>query len=546
MIKINTSFLDKNLQKGLDMLSPFYGFKTGSGIKVFCQKSEKDLKVTYDRKSLYISCPDTSAFYRGFGHFLQNSDSEFTVSESRQFKKCGFMFDNTKGGVFNLSATKYLLIKLAFMGYNTFYPLLKDAFAIEQNALFGYRKSKYTEEELKEIDAFASLLGIEVIVGVELSGDDALNDAVINFMQKCFKSRNLFVKCTNAEKIDSIGKIADRYGMHLQIENNGEILLPTNATKVVFTDGVIEDITQVQTDAKAKPIFAGSIVKNIGFVPNHTRSVKNAEQNLTLCKQAKVEEVFVAAFNDGGCECPPVTVLYTLAFWAEQAFNKSVVNKVFTSRLKFLTGMTSEDWLLQEKIDYPDSKQGLLNANMSKVILYSDVLCGVYDENIERVNEVFTPAHYVSLSTKLKRSSKECDLELKNTQLMYAYLCDVLELKCNLSSRLRQAYNDKDRIKLLEIRDDIVNYVIPRNEYLRKHLRTLWEQWYSSYGFEVLDIRLGGVSARLKTVVDMIYEFDEGKLKQISPLEEELKTLEEELVFVQNNYSKIATIQDLD
>ena len=546
MIKINTSFLDKNLQKGLDMLGQFYGFKTGSGIKVFCQKSEKDLKVTYDRKSLYISCPDTSAFYRGFGHFLQNSDSEFTVSESRQFKKCGFMFDNTKGGVLNLSATKYLLVKLAFMGYNTFYPLIKDACEISQYSLFGYRKSKYTEEELKEIDSFANLLGIEVIAGVELGDDSKLNDAIIDYMQKCFKSRTLFVKCSNSESIDSISKIADRYGLHLQIENNQQVSLPTNVTDVVFSSDKLINISSLQSDKKVKPVFAGSIIKNTGFVPNHTLSVKNAEFNLPLCKQNKIEEVFVAAFDEGGCECPPTAVLYTLSYWAEQAFNKSVTNKSFISRLKFLTGMTNEEWLLQEKIDAYDEKLDNFNANMSKVMLYSDVLCGVYDYSIQKWEETLTASHYVSLSAKLKRSSKECSVELKNTQLMYAYLCDVLELKCNLSSRLRQAYNDKDRGKLLEIRDDIVNYVIPRNENLRKHLRTLWEQWYFSYGYEVLDIRLGGVSARLKTLVDMIYEFDEGKLKLIAPLEEQLQEVEKDLFFIQNNYSKIATVHGLD
>ena len=79
---------------------------------------------------------------------------------------------------------------------------------------------------------------------------------------------------------------------------------------------------------------------------------------------------------------------------------------------------------------------------------------------------------------------------------------------------------------------------------LRSEHRKLWHHTYKPFGWEVLDIRYGGMLSRLDTVIWRLEEYLAGNIAEIPELEEEKLTFnggEEGTIVQVNRYRRIAT-----
>ncbi len=84
-------------------------------------------------------------------------------AERCSFETLGTMIDCSRNGVLRVSSVKFLLRKLALLGYNMLQLYTEDTYEIRDEPFFGYLRGAYTEEEMREIDDYAFSLGIEVI-----------------------------------------------------------------------------------------------------------------------------------------------------------------------------------------------------------------------------------------------------------------------------------------------------------------------------------------------------------------------------------------------
>lgn len=75
----------------------------------------------------------------------------------------GVMVDCSRNAVLKLDAVKSFIDKLAVMGYNALMLYTEDTYTIEGEPLFGHLRGRYSQEELKEADAYAAAHGIELI-----------------------------------------------------------------------------------------------------------------------------------------------------------------------------------------------------------------------------------------------------------------------------------------------------------------------------------------------------------------------------------------------
>ena len=75
----------------------------------------------------------------------------------------GVMIDCSRNAVPKVSAVKKLIDALQKMGYNTLELYTEDTFEVEDEPYFGYLRGRYSSEEIKEIDKYASAHGIELI-----------------------------------------------------------------------------------------------------------------------------------------------------------------------------------------------------------------------------------------------------------------------------------------------------------------------------------------------------------------------------------------------
>jgi len=241
-------------------------------------------------------------------------------------------------------------------------------------------------------------------------------------------------------------------------------------------------------------IFAGGAWTWNGISPNYGKAKETTEAALMACKEENVNEIFVTLWGDNGAETPSLTALPVLQLYAEHAYNKNVSQQKLEKRFSYCTGYDLKDFLLFKNFDEtPGVKENNpYESNPSKFLLWQDVLMGLYDKNIE---DIELNKHYADLYDELKK------IEYSSTTItllfdFYKQLALVLSTKSEMGIKLKSAYdkNDKNKMKyyLKEIKS-LYNNV----DSLRKKHRELWHTINKPFGWEILDIRYGGVLSRL-------------------------------------------------
>jgi len=95
---------------------------------------------------------------------LKNGECDFEpITGRRRFETCGVMLDCSRNAVIKPSAFRDFLCKVACMGLDMVMLYMEDVYEIEEYPYFGYMRGAYTREEIKEMDACAAALGIELI-----------------------------------------------------------------------------------------------------------------------------------------------------------------------------------------------------------------------------------------------------------------------------------------------------------------------------------------------------------------------------------------------
>ena len=177
-------------------------------------------------------------------------------------------------------------------------------------------------------------------------------------------------------------------------------------------------------------------------------------------------------------------------------------------------------------------------ANLSKQVLYQDVLCGVLDKNHALLD---LKAHYQKNLKKFEGLSSQGDLDyLIEYQKQ---LITVLYKKCNLGNDITRAYFDGDKAKLEAIIPELKDTAMSVAE-RHKMAAGVWYKNNKPLGFEQFEVRLSGVEARLNRAVLRIEDYLAGRVEKLEEIEEpRLYYSEEESPFVNEGpYAKITGI----
>ena len=79
------------------------------------------------------------------------------------FNMFGVMIDCSRNAVMTVEYMKSYLDRLAILGYNMVMIYTEETYKIADEPFFGLMRGAYTEQEIKELDAYAASLGIEII-----------------------------------------------------------------------------------------------------------------------------------------------------------------------------------------------------------------------------------------------------------------------------------------------------------------------------------------------------------------------------------------------
>ena len=79
------------------------------------------------------------------------------------FDSFGVMIDCSRDAVPSVDGLKRFIDAISKMGYNVLMLYTEDTYEVENEPYFGYKRGRYSMEELREIDEYAASVGVELI-----------------------------------------------------------------------------------------------------------------------------------------------------------------------------------------------------------------------------------------------------------------------------------------------------------------------------------------------------------------------------------------------
>lgn len=266
--------------------------------------------------------------------------------------------------------------------------------------------------------------------------------------------------------------------------------------------------------------FAGGIWTWTGFTPHNRESLRVIDPSIESCIEKGIRNAFMTMWGDGGAECSIFSVLPAMYYAARKADGENDIEKI-KSGFEKMFGIGYDDFSL---LDLPDLIPCETKAtwrvnpymkNPSRYMLYNDPFLGRYDSLVHFDEDKF----YSACSEKLA-PLVNCD---KFGYLFRAAkaLCDVLSVKYALGARARKAYKSGNKAELEKVLSDFAT----AREKLDGFRLAYYDEWFADKkpeGYEVIDLRLGGLASRLETCEKRLSEYLSGKLARIEELENEL------------------------
>lgn len=302
-----------------------------------------------------------------------------------------------------------------------------------------------------------------------------------------------------------------------------------------------------------KPLFACGVCSWLGMQPNLIRSQKTIEAGLSAARNAGLSDVFACVWRDDGGEGLPGAVLPGIQFFAENCWEADTARRktLQAAQNRLVSGMTTGqiiDFGSFDELQSNLSLEGLEPANPQKYFLWQDPLLGQFD--VEAATGDYA-LYYRAKALALQCGPQGAAPESADAINLAIALAQFLSLKTDIGVLLKRSYdmNDRDGLHtlMLRIRDEI----LPSLGRLHGLHKKLWMKYYKPYGWEVQDIRYGGLEARLGTTIERLGDFLSGDLDEIDELKQSRLTyegfecLQSPKLPCFNLYRDIATVSNL-
>ncbi|KAF9927632.1 hypothetical protein FBU30_003008 [Linnemannia zychae] len=244
------------------------------------------------------------------------------------------------------------------------------------------------------------------------------------------------------------------------------------------------------------------------------RKLANA-QGIELALSGKnVKNMMITIWGDEGHECDMFSALPAMYYFADHGYTPDA--EIDLDRLKNcfegVCGGKFDDWVYASKIDQVMDTDSALTLkthfapNTSKYLLWEDPFLAHLSPQYAHLD---LETHYTEIAQNLaKMLEYQKDILPENQRLRMAYLvAQVIRLKCHLHSRMTIAYRSGDRQELYELTDGRLVDLQVAVDQLWKYHRAIWHQTNKSFGWEVVELRYGGLRTRLLTMRDRILEY---------------------------------------
>lgn len=502
------------------------------------------------------------------------------------FRRLGTMLDCSRNAVMTVDSLKRWIDITSDLGYNMLMLYTEDTYEVEGHPYFGYMRGRYSEEELKEVDAYALSRGMELIPCIQtlahlnaivrwpayresvdtedilLAGDEKvyeLIDKMFATISRCFTSRVINIGMDEAHMIgrgkyydlhgdsdrsqiliDHLKKVSDigkKYGFTFTMWSDMFFRLAAGGDYYVHAAKINEDIKKQIPDnvqliywdyystdkkhydrmitahekMKEGTWFAGGLWTWIGFAPHNGFSIKASRAAVKSCLEHGIQDVFFTMWGDNGAECSKFALLPSLFYASEIAKGNYNVGSI-KAKFKEKYGIAFDRFML---LDLPGTPGGVADRPLDpeKYLLYNDCFTGLLDSTVSGgEGELYA------------KCARKLGLLKKDTEWGYLFaaqqaLCEVLSIKAELGIRTRQVYAGGDQEELAALIGDYQK-LLKKLEVFYKAYKKQWFTDNKPHGFDVQDIRLGGLIMRVRSCKERLEALQRGEIAVIEELEE--------------------------
>ena len=154
----------KNIRQGTEiLLSESDIFTENIELSVEFQ-DRPEMAVSKNGNQIHVICREAAHYYRALNYVLHHmEDKTFQYQEHIYFERNGLMLDCSRNAVFTVEKVKFLIRILAKLGMNVLMLYTEDTYEVKSEPYFGAYRGKYTRDEIKEIDTYAAMFGIELV-----------------------------------------------------------------------------------------------------------------------------------------------------------------------------------------------------------------------------------------------------------------------------------------------------------------------------------------------------------------------------------------------
>ncbi len=501
----------------------------------------------------------------------------------KKIENLGIMIDCSRNAVRNPDSVKRMIDLMSDLGYNFLMLYTEDTFEVNNQPYFGHLRGRYSKEEIKDLDKYAIAKGIKLIPCIQtlahlngifrwpqyaaicdcddilMIGDErvyTLIEDIFATLSEVYTSTTVHIGMDEAEffgcgkylrengytdrtelflqHLNRVSEIAEKYGFNLvmwgdmffKLANNGNYYdgkvdeslkakIPSNVT-ICYWDYYSKDKKHYDQNIKNnkavqdKIWFAGGAWTWGGFTPHNHFSLETNKAAIESCIEHSVKDVCITMWGDNGGECSVFSVLpniYAVSEYAKGNFDMDSIKAGFEDKY----GIAFDDFML---IDLPDTANtdGDVN-NCEKQLLYNDCLMGLVD-CVVRDDDA---KRYAECAKKLQKmtDNEEYGFIFKTAKA----ICDVLEYKYDIGIKTRKAYLEKD-MDALKALIPVYDEIVRRINVFYDALETQWYIENKPHGFDMQDIRIGGVIRRIEHCKKTILKYINGEIEHIPELEE--------------------------
>lgn len=582
-----TGCLPENALAALAELKQDLGMiPTETGLVIHCQKGGA-LTVESDGTAVSLTWASPVEFYRGLS-LIPDPIAPCAIHEKARFETVGVMFDCSRNAVLKPEALRFFFRKMALMGLNMGMMYTEDTYEVPEQPFFGYKRGRYTYDELKALDDYANLFGIELCPCIQTLGhlkrilhwpafhhlrdnDEVLLadlpetyellEQMIRAATAPYRSKRIHLGMDEAygvglgahlvyygyedphsvigRHLKKVLEITDKYGLHAMMwsdmyfhldgRNYHSPGLPSEKAKAAVDPRITlmywdyyqseeakyADALYKHAQYPAPTVFAGGVWTWIGPAPDYPTAIQNSVAGLSAAMKAGIPLALATAWGDNGAETNLTAALLAFQLYGEMAYTGVYDPDALAARFRRCCGADAQAFLDLSLLNQVPGFHGhpADPVNACKFMLYQDPLIQLFEADMEGIDQ---SGHFASLVQKYARYAVE-NPEYCLLFNFYTALAHALALKSRWHETAGPIVRGGDRERAAALAQD-VPAIVDALGTLRVIWRQLWESTNKPNGFEIIEVRLGGVTARMSTAGEKMAAFASGELPTIEEL----------------------------